>query len=270
MRHLAGIKEEVKGTIPRTLVEIGPGSSLGVGLAALLCGVEKYVALDLQEHRSVEHDREILASLSCLLRDRAPFSAVTLSGDIFFPPPPNADIWAEIAPDMERSLKPETLHELNQELVSGKGARIRFVAPWTDRDVLPGSSIDWIMTHSVMEHVDDLSSAYECMAHWLKVGGYATHLIDFSSHNLTKHWNGHWALGPAAWALIRGRRPYLINRMWRSHHISLMRRHGLELVSETKFERSDGLRRDAFKQPFSGMPPADESTAMSFVVVRRV
>lgn len=256
--------------MPRTLVEIGPGSSLGVGLTALLCGIERYVALDLQEHRTSQHDREILAVIAGLLNDRAPFSTLNESGDIFFPPPPDPEIWTAIAPGMERASDAGALRDLDEELVSGREERIRFVAPWTDRDVLPPGSVDWIMTHSVMEHVDELGPAYECIAHWLKPGGYATHLIDYSSHQLAKHWNGHWAIGPVPWALMRGRRPYLINRMWRSHHIDLMRKNGLELVRELRFERDDGLTRAAFKPPFAEMPPRDARTAMSFVVVRRV
>ncbi len=77
-------------------------------------------------------------------------------------------------------------------------------------------------------------------------------------------------MNPAMWSLIRGRRPYLINRAWRSRQIELMTKAGFEIVSECKFERSDGWNRDAMRDPFSGMPTGDERVAMSFIVARKL
>ncbi|MFN4129918.1 MAG: hypothetical protein ACK4GC_08885, partial [Paracoccaceae bacterium] len=123
---------------------------------------------------------------------------------------------------------------------------------------------------SVLEHVDDLSAAYQSMACWLKKGGLATHLIDFSAHNLTHRWNGHWKISPKTWALIRGRRPYLINRLWRSRHIELMKDAGFEVVSEIKYEKSDGWPRNEMRPPFAQMPQGDDQVAMSFIVARKI
>lgn len=272
MRHFAGVADQMSegASVPKTLVEVGPGSSLGVGLTALLCGVENYIALDLQDHRSIKNDRRVLAAVARMLEDRAPFSETTDLGAHFFPPSPDRKVWDRIALQVDNALKSGETKELDHEIESGAEERIRFVAPWIDRDTLPAGCADWIMTHSVMEHIDDLPEAYASMAHWLRPGGYATHLIDFSAHTLTKHWNGHWKLSRGIWTLMRGRRPYLINRAWRSRHIDLMTNAGFEVLSEIKFEQAGGCNRDEMQYPYSGMPSGDERVAMSFLVARKI
>lgn len=270
MRHLGGIAPHIGGRMPRTLVEIGPGSSLGTGFAALLCGVGRYVALDLQEHRSSQHDREVLAEIAKLLRLRKPFSGSTDRGEHFFPPAPDESLWDLIGAKVDAAIASGLGETLDRELASGTGDLVTYVAPWSDQRVLAENSAEWLMSHSVMEHVDDLEQAYASMAHWLAPGGYATHLIDFSAHTLTKHWNGHWTLGSGMWSLVRGRRPYLINRQWRSRHLEIMRDHGFEVVSETTFEREGGWPKEALKQPFAHMPSGDERIGMSFVVARKL
>jgi hypothetical protein len=42
MAHKAGL-----AGVPDSVAELGPGHSLGIGLAALTCGVNKYYAVDL-------------------------------------------------------------------------------------------------------------------------------------------------------------------------------------------------------------------------------
>lgn len=270
MRHLAGIAPHLEGKLPGNLVEIGPGSSLGTGFTALLSGVERYVALDLQEHRSTDHDRAVLAEIAELLRRRKAFSPTTDLGKYFFPPAPDGSLWAIIGDEVDKALGSGLERTLDRELATGEGEHVTYVAPWSDRAALPENSADWLMSHSVMEHVDDLEETYASMAHWLAPGGFATHLIDFSAHTLTRRWNGHWTIGAGTWSLIRGRRPYLINRQWRSRHLEIMRANGFELLSEATHERDGGWPREALKAPFSEMPPGDERVGMSFVVVRKL
>jgi hypothetical protein len=63
-----------RGGLPttfHTIVEVGPGDSLGIGLAALLCGVEHYIALDVVRYAQTTRNLQILDELIALLRDRA-------------------------------------------------------------------------------------------------------------------------------------------------------------------------------------------------------
>ncbi len=270
MRHANGLAPHLRGVMPQTMVEIGPGSSLGVGFTALLCGVAKYFALDLQEHRSTDHDREVLKSICDLIQKESDFSEVNDSGDILFPAPPSREIWKIFENHVMESRLLDMTQKIDEDLASRSGQYIKYIAPWTDKAVLAPDSVDWIMTHSVLEHVDDLDETYRAMSRWLKSGGYTTHLIDFSSHLLTKNWNGHWSIDPTTWTLLRGRRPYLINRFWRSHHIAAMQRCGFEVLSESTYRREDGLSRNALRHPYSTMPVGDEFIAMSFIVARKV
>src|SRR3981081_1310518 len=51
-RHLSILQRSGLPTTFKTMVELGPGDSLGIGLAALLSGVERYIALDVVQHAS--------------------------------------------------------------------------------------------------------------------------------------------------------------------------------------------------------------------------
>ncbi|PDV86509.1 hypothetical protein CO652_20790 [Rhizobium sp. H4] len=268
-RHYGHLAPWLNGKRPEVLVEVGPGSSLGVGLAALLAGVDTYIGLDLQDHRSMEHDLEVLSGLIELFGERAAFWDNTVSGDIFFPPSPTNFAWNRIDGIVQQRLSAEAIDALKADLVNGS-ERLKFVAPWTDFNVLQAGVADWLMTHSVMEHVDNLVDTYIAIARWLKPGGFATHLIDFQSHGLSSDWNGHWVLSAPTWTMMRGRRPYLINRKWRSHHINLMQESGFEILAELQYIRTDGLGRKELRAPFTSMPDGDEKVAMSFFVTRKI
>ncbi len=47
MRHLVIAKENGLNTSPRIVAELGPGDSLGIGLAALIGGCDRYFAFDI-------------------------------------------------------------------------------------------------------------------------------------------------------------------------------------------------------------------------------
>ena len=121
-----------------------------------------------------------------------------------------------------------------------------------------------------MEHVDELDDAYAAMAQWLKPGGYASHLIDFSSHRMTDEWNGHWAINDRIWHLMRGRRPYLLNRCCYAEHLKMAAAHGLTPIMETRNKRFDGLIPEDFAPKFRKLSDEDARSIMVFVILRRV
>jgi len=69
-RHLAAISES--RFPPRTRSRYSPGSSLGLGLAALLCGASRYTALDVVAHANLDTNETVLDDLVSLLEDDAP------------------------------------------------------------------------------------------------------------------------------------------------------------------------------------------------------
>ena len=96
-----------------------------------------------------------------------------------------------------------------------------------------------------------------------------SHLIDFASHGLTQEWNGHWALGDLAWAALRGRRPYLINRLPYQEHLRLGEANGFVVLLEKPSKRFDGLTPGQFASRFRSMSDEDARLHMVLVISQR-
>src|SRR5258708_2005119 len=72
LRHLYMLHSHALPTKFETVVELGPGDSLGTGLAALVSGVERYVALDAVRYADRARNLQILDDLIALFRNRTP------------------------------------------------------------------------------------------------------------------------------------------------------------------------------------------------------
>ena len=71
LRHLIMAKNNGLNTHPFVIAELGPGNSLGIGLAALISGAEKYYALDFVQHTNIEKNLEVFNDLVALFKKRA-------------------------------------------------------------------------------------------------------------------------------------------------------------------------------------------------------
>src|SRR5262249_48006693 len=72
LRHLSMLHRSALPTSFGTLVELGPGDSIGIGLAALLSGAEHYVALDVTRYAAAALNLQIFEELVGLFREQAP------------------------------------------------------------------------------------------------------------------------------------------------------------------------------------------------------
>jgi hypothetical protein len=72
LKHVTLLAANGMGSLPQSLAELGPGGSLGVGLAALLCGVERYRAFDVVRYTNVDWNLGVLDDLVERFRVRAP------------------------------------------------------------------------------------------------------------------------------------------------------------------------------------------------------
>ena len=70
LRHLVMAKSNGLNPYPKIVAELGPGDSLGIGLAALISGCDKYFAFDVVEHANTERNVKIFDELVTLFRDR--------------------------------------------------------------------------------------------------------------------------------------------------------------------------------------------------------
>jgi hypothetical protein len=247
--------------------ELGPGDSIGAGLAALLSGAERYVGLDAVPFSAKADLEEIFDNLVQMYvgRERIPdhdeFPRVRPRLESYEFPNDAID-WADF-PAKVNSIR----DDLRTDLTSGRTVSYR--APWNLLDDTALESLDLIISQAVLEHVDAVEETHQAMFALLKRGGYASHNIDFSAHYLSPFWNGHWAYSDWEWKLVRGRREFLLNRKPLSEHIRHARKAGFEiLLCEPEYD-DRGLRRDALQARFQRLNEEDVRTRGVTLILRK-
>ena len=160
----------------------------------------------------------------------------------------------------------DQLAAIRDDLLNKRNKFIRVAVPWADVQI-PGNSIGWLWSHSVMEHVDDIGHVWKCCAGWLSNDGVMTHNIDYQCHGLTKHWDGYRSINDLCWKILRGRRPYLINRMPHSVQMELAKDCGFEISSELIFVSAPDIPTSKLAPRFASMTARDHETAMAFVTL---
>jgi len=242
------------------VAELGPGDSIGIGLAALLSGAREYYALDVVDYGDAARNMTVFDELVELFRSRAAIpderefpKVQPLLTDYSFPdrllPPPA----------LERSLREDRLQKIRRSIVDprGPGSLIHPIVPWIDSRAIPPESIDLIFSQAVLEHVTDLPLAYRAMRRWLAPGGLMSHQIDFKCHGKAAEWNGHWSYSDLSWRLIRGKQVYLLNREPHSTHLRLLRQEGFRLVCDRIQHRPSNLPRERLARRFRDVPAED-------------
>lgn len=268
LRHLVMAHQTGLDTDPRTVAELGPGDSLGTGLCAVLTGADRYLALDVVQHANLERNAAVLEELIHLLARRAPIPDESeypkvdprLSSYAF----PGEILTSE---RLNRTLAPDRLARVRSALRHGsaEGIEIRYVGRWQSSAVVDLGEVDLILSQAVLEHVEDLPYTYAAMRRWLRPGGLCSSCIDFRSHTYAREWNGHWGYSDATWRLIRGNRPFLLNREPLSTHRRLLREAGFVIAYEQPRRNSGGLQRDRLAGPFRHLSDEDLSTQTVFI-----
>ncbi len=271
LRHLAMAYQSGLSTVPDAVAELGPGDSLGVGLAALLSGASKYYALDIVTYANKERNIKILIELVDLFGGREKIPDEREFPDV----KPHLESYAfpnHILTDerLDETLNKGRVQSIRNALLDvvstdEKCVRVSYFAPWHDPKIIPKGSVDMIFSQAVLEHIDDLSRAYESMDRSLKPGGYMSHMIDFRCHGMAKQWNGHWAYSDLAWKLIRGGRPYLLNRQPHSTHINLLQRLNFEIVCDMQCRDTSGIQRSSLATRFAELCDDDLVTSEAFI-----
>ena len=268
LRHLVRAHQSGLPTDPQCVAELGPGDSLGIGLAAVLSGADRYIALDVKAHANTERNLRVFDELVRLFRDRTP-----VPDDREWPlTQPKLATYAFpthiLTPDrLEVTLAESRLRDIRNAITGKAGPiSVAYRAPWTDPSAIEAGCVDFFLSQAVLEHVEDLETTYAAMRTWMKPGASMSHSIDFCCHGLTRAWNGHWMVGDVTWRVVRGTRRYLINRQPLSTHLDLLRKHGFETVG---IERRLG-EQSAFRpaKRFRTLNAEDISTRGAFVQAR--
>lgn len=267
LRHLVQAEAVGLNAFPAVIAELGPGDSLGIGVAALLSGSSKYNAFDVVDFGSTQRNLQIFEELVALFR-----SQEAIPGPDEFPRvKPQLDSYAFpehilTAPRMREALADSRLDHIRASLADPRmaGSLIRYCVPWNDAAVIEEGSVDLIFSQAVLEHVDDLDATYRAMNLWLAPRGFLSHQVDFKCHHTADTWNGHWAHSDFRWKLIRGRLAYLLNRQPYSTHTGLLVQHGFRIVAEQKVSSESSLCREALAPRFRHLTDADLTTSGAY------
>ncbi len=272
LKHLTLLWQSGLRTMPSSVAELGPGDSLGVGLAALLSGASGFYALDVVAYSNAKKNLQVLDELVERFRNRAP---QPIGGWPDFDPYLDSkrfpshiltdDVLAKtLAPNRISAIREALRHpERDGEIV------VRYVAPWTDEDAVEKSSLNLIYSHAVLEHVADVPRAFSCCASWLREGGWMSHQVDLTCHDLTKAWNGHWQYPEWLWKIIVGGRLFLINRHSASAQIRMLEAAGFETVMQMRNCRHDGMSRSELSAPWKDMSNDEVTCSDLFVQARK-
>jgi SAM-dependent methyltransferase len=273
MRHLIFLSKQSNGIIPASVAELGPGDSIGVGLAALLSGVESYFALDVIKYWNNERNLRILDELTELFQKKAEIPGNN-EFPLLQPVPDNFNFPSGIISDtlLQRSLKKDRLQQIREELKNPENENnvfIHYKIPWYDKGIIVPESLDFIFSHTVLQHIEGVTNAYKAMNSWLKPGGFLSHLIDYKSMGFTTRWNGHWTFTDWEWRLMVGGRKFSINRMPHSMHMQLFKENNFNILFQRIENTKSELARKRLAKKYRSLSDDDLNTSGTYLVAQK-
>ena len=268
LRHLVSAHDNGLNDDPKRVAELGPGDSIGIGLAAILTGAERYYAFDVVKHANTERNLAVFEKLIALFRAETQI--------------PGPDEFPRVGPELEdytfprhiltakrmaSALRVKRLDRIRQSLRSTDSANsmIQYRAPWNTKAAIERDSIDMVYSQAVLEHVDDLADVYQAMVQWLRPSGYMSHQIDFKCHDSAREWNGHWTHSDLMWKLARGKDIWLINREPHSTHVKLMDANGFRIVADKIVHKPSRISRRQLASKFRSLTDSDLTTCDAFI-----
>jgi len=271
---LCHLVKAAEGGLPirfKTVAELGPGDSLGTGLASMLTGADHYLALDAKPHASSGSNIATFEELVQLFSAEA-----AIPGHDEFPnlqPLPTSLEFPRhiLTPEiLGATLQPDRLDAIRRTLQGENGGRVsvRYLAPWDNASILEPEVVDLAFSQAVLEHVEDIGTVYRALYRWLKPGAVMSHAIDFKSHGLTRSWYGHWTLSDLQWFFVKGRRVYLINREPQSSHLAEIEGAGFEIITSTPTLQAP-VPRSLLSPRFSRLTDDDLRISSVFLQARK-
>lgn len=269
LRHLINWNT-VHKHMPEKVAELGPGDSLGIGLSALLTGVEQVHFLDVVKYWDAKRNTNVFEKLIELFKNRASI-------------PDNTE-YPEITPEMDnyafpsnilteeiltKSLADERLAAIKKEILNIDNPENKYIKcdiPWYSDDIVEAETIDFIYSQAVLEHVEDLENTYAAIKKWLKPKGLTSHSIDFRSHGITKSWNGHWTFGDFEWFIVKGGKSFLINREPYSKQLELHKKYGFKVLINKPVLKENNFNRNQLSDRFRNLSESDLTTSTTYLL----
>jgi hypothetical protein len=264
LRHLNMLNSVHKG-IPKKVVELGPGDSLGIGFAALLSGCQSLVALDVIKYWDVERNLKIFEELVLMFKNKVPIPDNNEYPNVT-PQLNNYDFPVNIISDkiLKESLTEERIDAIREEIKNidnSQNTFVKYCIPWDDYRVILSDNIDFVYSQAVLEHVENLEGTYDAINKWLKKGGVMSHSIDFKSHGTTKSWNGYRTYSEFEWNIVKGGRVFLINRIPYSGHKELQQKNNFKILIDIPKKMSNNIPKYQFAEKFKNLSEEDMTTS---------
>ncbi|NND31236.1 MAG: methyltransferase domain-containing protein [Saprospiraceae bacterium] len=273
LKHLVLLWDKGYHKIPDAVAEFGPGDTLGVGIAALLSGSSKYYALDVVDYDNPELNIRLLDELVQLFKARAPRPVQGwpdydgLLDDGLFPSHILTDEILNAALSQSRL---EKIREALQQNEVSSEITVKYIVPWMKSQALARESVDLVFSHSVLQYVDDLDKLFGVIERLLKPGGVMSHQIDLTAHNISDIWNGHLRMSENCWKIIRGNRPYFLNRLPFSSYVNSINKYNFNIICSLKNMRTDGLKRHEISPHWQSISDTDLQSSGAFIQATKV
>lgn len=262
MRHIVAAHQNDLECYPNVVAELGPGDTLGVGIMALLLGSSKYIAYDVVEFSNSKKNLIMFEELLLMLNERKPIPnnhefprVVPKLVDYAFP----SSIYSEEY--LKKTLTDDRVNKIRLSLLN-ESSMIEYNLSWTDSSETDFKKIDMFISQAVLEHVDDLDGVYVLQKKLLSNDGFVSHSIDFKSHGYSSKWDGHWGISNWRWFLLRGNRPYMINREPLSRHLSILNQNNFNLVEVVNYLSEPTLSSNKLRKKIS---KTDRNISDSFI-----
>ena len=262
MRHLK-YWSLVNNEIPNTVIEIGPGNSLGVGIAALISGSNKLYTLERTQYWNNDTNIRVFDELVGFFKMKKETEQIKENTKQMSLK--KLDFPSQILSKnhMIKCLNEDRLKKIRKELLdpfNPNNAFIQAIIPWENTEQIESDSVDFIFSHTVLQHIDNLSYVYRSMSKWLKKGGCISHKIDFKSMNTTRLWNQHWTLNDLEWGIVTGQ-TNLINRAPLSSHLKLIEDNNLEIIYEISELSENELKTEDLSEAYKHLDTNDLTTS---------
>jgi hypothetical protein len=272
LKHLTLLWASGMGTVPRTVLELGPGASVGTGVAALLSGAERYIGIDAVAHARPQTNDAVFRDLLELFLTKAPRPQAGF-------PPIDHYLDARLFPSMildgarlETALyskRLDTIERSVKDVANPKADGCLRYQTWDSGERVEEGSVDLLFSHVVLNHVDDLDAMYATCAAAVRSGGWMSHQVDFTCLNTAAEWNGHLAYGELSWKVIAGNRPYFVSREPLATHLDLLDAHGFDVVQLIRGKKAGGIGRQQLAPRWRRISDEDLETQSAFIVARR-
>ena len=272
MRHLKNFNV-FNDEVPETVAELGPGDSLGTGLAALLSGSKNIYALDVVKYWDNKRNLKIFEELIELFKNK---TNIPDNNEYPYVKPEleNYSFPTHIISDnlLNEALSENRLDAIRQEILdinNPNNSYIKYQIPWYDSNIISDNAVDFIYSQAVLQHVEDLDNTYSAMKKWLKPSGLMSHTIDFKLLGLTKHWNGYWIFNDFEWNIVKGGNLFLMNRHPYSKHIELHSKYGFKILIKEPVKLENRLAISQISEKFKSLSEDDITTSSVYILSKK-